>query len=75
MKCFWREEKLFLEQEKREYIARQLDRFFYGEIKLLSYVLNMFMFVFNDYVYVNRQTFVWVLNYMSVWEKVHLKLK
>ena len=40
---------------------------FYGEIKLVSYVLEiMFMFMFNDYVYVNRQTFVWVLNYMSV---------
>ena len=34
-------------------------------IKLVSYVLKMmFTIMFNDYIYVNRQTFIGELNYM-----------
>ena len=68
LKCFCCDEKLFLGQEKRNWPD------FYGKIKLLSYICWKQC---HDYVSnrQNRQTFVWVLNYMLVGEKVHLKLE
>ena len=44
-------------QEKREYkLSSWINgQMFYGEITLVTYVLKiMFMFMFNDYIYVNR---------------------
>ena len=39
---------------------------FYEEMKLVNClkIMFMFMFIFNDYIYVIRQTLVCVLNYM-----------
>ena len=37
---------------------------FYEEMKLVNCLKIMFMFMFNDYICVIRQTLVCVLNYM-----------
>ena len=68
LKSFCWEEKLFIEYEKREYIYNWRD--FFGKIKLVntSYIKNNCC----NYVYVNRQTSVWVFNYMSFWEKAFI---
>ena len=59
LKC---ERKIFLGTREKK-IHMITGWIFYVKIKLVSY----------DYVYASRRTFVWVFNYMSIWEKVHLK--
>ena len=51
--------KNFLGTKEKVMYSQITGQIFYREIKVVNYVLKiMFMFMLNNYIYVNRQTYV-----------------